>query len=443
MREPTEETPLAPQAIENPSRWTRERIFVVALNSYNVFLWSAYLNALVPLLPLVARRYGFGSFEQGVVLACVQLGWFVGLPFVNKAYVKPRTMVYLGAVAFTSAPAIIACHPAFWTICVSRVVEGFGICLLLVLMTSVMIREIPEEMRGFAFGVKGGFAALGFFFGPIAGGVLYPYGGLRLIVIVLTAMALPLLLAYVLVMPNQWFVSYEARIAAFEAGGISLTARFSSLLQDRLLNWLFCTHFFAWFFLGIIFMAVPQFMVEELALGSTQISIFWLASDMSRVLGSVSGGFLADYLKSWDAFFGGLLLQHIGQFALIVLASQSTPNVFLLCFSFVFIFGTTEDGILGPSFMKMITSLEARQRERAKGDQTHSGERFEEILSMMEFITAVAMTLGPLYAGSVYDTLGFSMTLLGFTFVSTIANGCSAYSTFQLRDMAPIIASKV
>jgi len=78
-----------------------------------------------------------------------------------------------------------------------------------------------------------------------------------------------------------------------------------------------------------------------------------------------------------------------------------------------------------------------------KGDQSAREERFEEILSMREFITSVAMLLGPLYAGSVYATIGFSMTVMLFAIVSSVANTCSACGTFQLRHAAPIIASKV
>jgi len=412
-------------------------------------MWSVYYTVLVPLLPMYAKKYGFGEFEQGIVLACLQLGWFLGLPFVNKAYLKPRTMVYVGAVAFTLAPALVALHPALWTLCVGRVIEGFGTCLLVVLMTSVMVREIPEEIRGVAFGVKGGFASLGFFFGPLAGHVLYPYGGLRLIMTTLVVMSLVGLSLYIVFMPDHWFASYEARIAAFEAKGISLIARFSALWQDRSLSCLFCVHFFSWFLLGLIFMAVPQFMVEGLALTSTMITVFWLVCEASKIFGAMAGGFLADNMKPWDVFFGSLLLLHVALCVLTAITLQSSTKawVFLLSCSFVFVFGTTEDGILGPAFMKMITSLETRLSETGKEDQSNRSdsqkERFEEILSMLEFLTAVAMTLGPFYAGSVYATLGFATTLLSFTVVSSIANACCACATLHLRHMAPNIASKV
>merc|ERR1719478_603811 len=133
-------------------------------------------------------------------------------------------MVYIGSVALVIAPAIVAFHPSFWTLCISRVIEGFGTCLLVVLMTSVMAREIPEEIRGLAFGLKGGIASLGFFFGPLAGGILYPFGGLPFIMAVLTVMSLLGLLLYIVVMPERWFATYEARIASLEAKGISMTS---------------------------------------------------------------------------------------------------------------------------------------------------------------------------------------------------------------------------
>jgi predicted MFS family arabinose efflux permease len=234
-------------------------------------------------------------------------------------------------------------------------------------------------------------------------------------------------------------------LASFEARGITLYSRFSALLKERLHAWLFVVHFFSWFFVGLVFMAVPEFMAEGLALSATNISIFWLACEGSKLFGALAGGFLADRLKPWDAFFGGVFLLHVAMFVLVAITLQSpTPVwVFLLGCSFVFVFGTTEDGVLGPSFMKMITSLETRLSEQAKGDQTDREERFEEVLSMLEFITTVAMTLGPIYAGSVYASMGFAITVLIFAIVSSIANCCSACATLQLRNMGPKDVSKV
>merc|ERR1719473_1614473 len=135
-------------------------------------------------------------------------------------------------------------------------------------MTSVLAREIPEDIRGFAFGLRSFIGGFGILLGPVVGGVLYPLGGLRLIMTILTVMAALGLVAYLVCTEERWFGSYEARIAEAEAAGIGMLARFRALLQERLLNWLLSLHFFSWLFMGTMFMAVPNFMVDELKLNS-------------------------------------------------------------------------------------------------------------------------------------------------------------------------------
>merc|ERR1719189_372210 len=188
---------------------------------------------------------------------------------------------------------------------------------------------------------------------------------------------------------------------------------------------MYCTHFCSWFFLGIVFMAVPQYMSEGLVPKSST-PICWLVAELAKMVGALAGSWLADTAKSWDVVFGSLLLQNAAQFVLVVLTLRppTTTWVFGLSFSIIFLFGTAEDGIIGPSYMKMLANLETRLCKEAGQDQSQKGERFEEILSLMEFSCALALCFGPLYANSVYVTWGFAMTLLSFTIVSTIVYSC-------------------
>eukprot|EP00747_Dinoflagellata_sp_TGD_P183478 gnl/TRDRNA2_/TRDRNA2_38382_c0_seq1.p1 gnl/TRDRNA2_/TRDRNA2_38382_c0~~gnl/TRDRNA2_/TRDRNA2_38382_c0_seq1.p1 ORF type:complete len:450 (+),score=37.73 gnl/TRDRNA2_/TRDRNA2_38382_c0_seq1:93-1442(+) len=434
-----ENTPLVERTQESSSLWTWERKVIVGLNCYNAFMWSVYYTVIVPLLPFIAQSYGFDEFMQGVVLASLQVGWFLGLPLVNTTVLKPRTMLYMGATAYALAPAVVAFHPELWTILLGRVIEGFGSCILMVLMTSVLAREIPEEIRGFAFGLRafvGGFGLLG---GPVAGGLLYPLGGIRLIMIILTVLSCIGLVIYIVVTPDHWFDSYEARIAAAEAEGISMFSRFKNLLDERVLRWLLSVHFFSWAFLGIMFMAVPHFMVHEWKLDTTVASLCWLACDISKAIGAFVGGLLVDSLNSWDVFFVGLCFQHVLQFVLVALTIKGHIELWVFVLAGVFVFGTTEDGVLGPAYMKILTTFEATlSKLRAVKDQ----QRYEEILSTMELLTAVAMVIGPLYAGAMYPVFGFALTIFFFAILSSIMDCCSAILTRELRSVPEPQADK-
>merc|ERR1740121_1825635 len=101
------------------------------------------------------------------------------------------------------------------------------------------------------------------------------------------------------------------------------------------------------------------------------------------MIGALPAGLLVDILKSWDVFFAALMLQHVMQFVIVALTikSPTTAWVFLPACCLVMVFGTTEDGLLGPAYMKMITTLESTL---SKILGVKDEERFEEILSMME-----------------------------------------------------------
>lgn len=432
-----EGTPLVPPG----EVWTRDRVVILALNSFNVFMWTVFYTIIIPLLPLYAKTYGFREFEQGVVLASLQVGWFIGLPLVNSSLLKPRAMVYVGAVAYVLAPALIFFQPSLWTLIIGRVIQGIGSCLLSVLMTSAMVREIPEDLRGFAFGLRSFFSLTGLLVGPVVGGFLYPYGGLRLPMLMLMIFGILGLVAHIIFLPDRWFVSYEARLAAADEKGITMAARFAEVLQEALLCWLSLVQFMSWAFTGLLFMAAPQYMANELSLSSIMVSVFWLGCDLTKMVGSLIGGVLSDRISSWEVLFVCLALQHLVALGLVWITlggrAASHPAFFA---ALAFIFGA--NSIVGPSFMKTVTSVESslsrgncgRGEGPGKGQQP-SAERFEEVLSLMDIMCSVGLIAGPLYAGARYEVAGFAMTLLPFLIVSASLLTASAYGTRSARAM--------
>lgn len=427
--EANEATPLDP--VKNTSLWTKERITILALSCVNGFMWSVYYAVAVPSLPRYAKTYNFGLIGQAVVLASLQIGWFVGLPFLNKGFLKARSLAYLGASAYVVAPAIVVCHQSFETLIIGRVVEGFGSALLNVLMTSLIAREIPEHCRGFAFGFRNAVSASGLLAGPFVGGILYPYGGLRLPMIMLTTLALCAFLAFALLLKDSWFKGYDERIALMEDRGLSILTRSYELLQDRQLCWLLITHFCSWSFMGSMILAVPHFTVNELNLSSAMTSVFWLVSDIFKVIGGLAGGWMADFGRPWDVLYLGVFSQHSCQLILFFQTMIVPDSVWIfvpVCFLF-FAFGTT-----APACLKTIASLASKcNLEQSRTSLPHGGEKHEELFSMTDFVTTCALVLGPLYASLVYRFAGFSAIILSFATIGLLVNLSSAFATFELR----------
>merc|ERR1719235_499167 len=150
--------------------------------------------------------------------------------------------------------------------------------------------------------------------------------------------------------------------------------------------------------------------------------MMWLGWDLLKVgLGLVAGN-LADNQNVWVVSMLGLLAQSFMIFIVAEAANAALQSkeewkltFFLIAVGCVLGLGTTVDGFIGGPFIKLMTEV-----ERLLGQ-----ECYEELFAISVTVIAFGELLGNLYAGYVYEIVGFGFALHGFAWVHVICMlGC-------------------
>merc|ERR1719326_474892 len=177
--------------------------------------------------------------------------------------------------------------------------------------------------------------------------------------------------------------------------------------------------------IGILFLAVPDFLSRYWLVPMTSVVLLWLGWDVLKVVAGLIGGALADKGSVWIVCFAGLIAQSL----FVFLASEAAESAmlkkgdwklgwFLVSVGFIFAFGTTTDGFVGGPFVKLMTEV-----ERLIGQAC-----YEELFTRSVTVIALGEAAGNLYAGWLYGKMGFGMCLYLFAWAHLICMLVCAYA---------------
>ncbi|MBP7865646.1 MAG: MFS transporter [Acidobacteria bacterium] len=88
----------------------------------------------------------------------------------------PEKIFIPGYVLFTVGSALCALSRGIWDLSAYRFVQGVGGSMIFATSAVIIVKYIPAEMRGRAYGVNGLFAGIGFALGSPVGGYLCSFG---------------------------------------------------------------------------------------------------------------------------------------------------------------------------------------------------------------------------------------------------------------------------
>jgi len=416
----TERTPLNP----NPPQEDPEEEYVDPLGdkemyrliiacSYSWFMWNLMYTTVVPMLPFYALHYGLSTLHMGMILASLQIGFLFGVVLMNLSRLGPKTLIHFGGICYVVGPALIAYDPGLWTLCIGRFIEGFGAAPLVISHDSTLARKLKPNQKGRAFGIKGAIGTSGLFFGPIVGGFLFQIGGLRLPMIVITVLGLLGLFIYYGLLPDSTFVERNEVLA----DGSTCSQRFRHFFSNQLLWVLMLIQMMTFMLIGILFLAVPDFLYAYWHMGIIGLTLMWLIWDVMKVMGSVLGGWCADMGNAWITTFLGLFLQ-----SFVMMLSSEAANAametradykfwwYIIAIGLTLSLGTTVDGFIGGPFVKLMTEVERRLGKVC----------YEELFSISCSVVACGEAVGNLYCGWVYNLMGFGMTLYCFAWFQLV-----------------------
>jgi hypothetical protein len=140
---------------------------------FNLLTWAPYLL----LGPIMAREYLGGARAWGTVVAAMALGSVLtGLALVGRRPRRPLVVAVVGSYGYGLPCLLLALHLPVYAVALGACAAGMGSALFGTYWTTVMQRQVPQEMlaRVSAFALTGSYAlgSAGFLvIGPVAGAV--------------------------------------------------------------------------------------------------------------------------------------------------------------------------------------------------------------------------------------------------------------------------------
>eukprot|EP00441_Pelagodinium_beii_P043024 CAMPEP_0197640358 /NCGR_PEP_ID=MMETSP1338-20131121/14679_1 /TAXON_ID=43686 ORGANISM="Pelagodinium beii, Strain RCC1491" /NCGR_SAMPLE_ID=MMETSP1338 /ASSEMBLY_ACC=CAM_ASM_000754 /LENGTH=418 /DNA_ID=CAMNT_0043213201 /DNA_START=72 /DNA_END=1328 /DNA_ORIENTATION=- len=392
-----EQTPL----VDNASSW--DQLKLVGANGYYMFLWSAYTSLINPLLPHYMNDLGGDVQHQGLILAAMQVGWIVAFPLLRMSTMSSASLLNFASICFICAPGLIMVLPGTLQLFIANVLKGCGSAIVSVLLTGMMAREIPAESFGKAIGARNALGAAGHCIAAILGGVLYPLGGLQLPMAVLFIASVPLF-TLTWVLPGRYLEAQDEQRFKEKPWSSDL-----QLFREPGILALLTTNFSSWALMSFTFLAVPKLMHENFHLPVFTTMMVWLSWDLLKTGSSYLGGFLADAIAprqvSLKVFGAQLLFYSIAALSLDFIHSKGTQFLYLSLWGLIFALGTTGNGLFGPAFLKDLVAVEKRS----------GGERYEELMLIKDFVTTIALLMGPILTAQGLEKVGFRICLLVYT----------------------------
>jgi len=393
---------------------------IIMACSYSWFMWNLMYTSIVPMMPFYARDYDLSRTQQGMVLASIHFGFIAGV-LMFQGGLRPQSALKIGAACYIIGPAIIAFDPGLVTLIIGRLIEGFGAAPLIITHDATLSRSLAPHQKGRAFAMKGAIGTSGLFFGPVIGQQLYEYGGLRGPMICITVMGCFGVLVYYNYLPAELFREREKVLES----GSTWKERSAHFKENQLLTMMMIVQLLTFILIGIFFLLVPDFLHNHWEFSMGSLVMLWLSWDFVKVVLGLAAGGMADRGNTWIVCMCGLLLQSfmiflVAEAANAALASKDEWKLywFLISVGVIFGLGTTVDGFIGGPFVKLMTEV-----ERLLGKDC-----YEELFAISVTVVALGEALGSIYAGYVYQYVGFGFALSGFAWCHLIGMLICAYS---------------
>lgn len=153
-----------------------------------LFVSTTLMSAVLPILPERLERLEAGPHVKGAVFSAFPFAVLLLSPFVpyvcnifGKMPVLSAGILGEGSLEILFGYVEDICGPhrrrlSLWLYVLIRLLQGCGEAAITVPMTNLLCERCPSIM-GFAIGLQEALAGVGFAVGPMAGGLLYAYGG--------------------------------------------------------------------------------------------------------------------------------------------------------------------------------------------------------------------------------------------------------------------------
>ena len=337
------------------------------------------LGLVSPLLPIYAQDLGASGIWLGIIFAFFSFARFIAMPIVGRysdEYGRRRFIVYgLAIYTVVSLLYILANSPE--TLSVIRFAHGISSAMVVPVAMAYVGDISPRGREGRYMGMFYVSMSLGVGFGPLMGGVITDSLGFDYAFVATGMLALANLVFVIAILPES--TATRKAIPRVPYRTVLADRPVQAILAYRLVNSLGQ---------GMVLSFLPIYAMVQRGLPLTMVGLVLSSRWLTNSIFNIPFGLLSDrYNRTLLAVIGGVVFAT----ALVAMpiASDGTQ---LLAINML--------GAVGSSLAMASTSAITTTLGRGLGMGT--------LMGLINAGHALGMTIGPLMAGIIFDTIGLN-----------------------------------
>ena len=376
----------------------RSKRAVVSVVALALFTDMVLYDMIVPILPTLLRSVGKNERHVGILFAVYAAGFLLTVPafgiWSDRARTRKLPMI-LGQTSLAIATIMFATARTFWWLILARLLQGAAAAVSWTLGLALLADAVPKDELGKAMGIVLGFNTLGFFVGPLIGGVLTQTVNIRLPFYICSGLCAIDLLGRALIKPPP----------VASSAGDSKNAVIGKLLQNPSVLFIGL----AVIATSLSFSAIEALLASHLqhryGLDVMGVSLCMMAIIIPSVACSFLAGWLADRYCRYRMILIAACLYMI---ATPLLGLSNRLWTFLVASVYL---GATSSMLQTPALPEMATIVSKL-----------GGGSYAQVYGIVNIFYSMGLLLGPLLASWLNDAGGFvlAMCLIATPFLLVI-----------------------
>jgi multidrug resistance protein len=374
----------------------QSRNAIIAVVALALFTDMVLYDVIVPILPTLLRAAGRDESSVGILFAVYAVGFLVATPtcgiWSDRTGNRMLPMI-IGQAALAFATILFGFSHTFWLLILARALQGAAAAVSWTLGLALLADAVPSEELGAAMGVVFGFHTLGYFVGPLLGGILTQTVSIRMPFVVCAGLCVLDLLGRALLKPPP-------PISSFASSSSSTMQSLNDGTPQKLSMWSLLAHPEVFFIALSVVLTSNSFSAVETLLASHLHRLFGLDvmgvsfAMMAIIFPSVLFSFLAGYWADRHNRYGLILASMCFYIIATPLMGLARPLwAFLIASAY---FGATSSVLQAPALPEM-GAIVSRL----------GGASYAQVYAILNICYSIGMLVGPLVASWVNERWGF------------------------------------
>ncbi|NLL18661.1 MAG: MFS transporter [Clostridia bacterium] len=368
-------------------------LLVVALT---IFVDSFIGGVVVPVLPLYADTLDLSSFQLGAIFAAYSAVFlFLSIPMgVLSDRFGRRNIMILGMVGLTITTVAFTFAKSFIMLVLIRLLQGIAASATWMVGPALIADMYPPKERGGKMGLAMAGNSFGFLFGPVAGGILYDWGGYAAPFLLSALITVLVLIATVIVIKEP-----EERAVAEEK--VSGEGSLAVLLGNKVLLVGCGVMLLASMGLGFIDPLLPGYFNHKFGASSTTIGWLFAAMAIASLIAQPVFGRLSDAVGRVFPIATGIVAMALA-FALFSEAGTIAMSMVAMA-----VLGLTHGLTTAPIPAMLADAMLQKNRNASYGTA----------IGFNNTAFSIGYTVGPLIGGAIVDIWSLKSLFIAFAVV--------------------------